>query len=267
MTDSADRKKAIVPPLFQYRNTHCCSLLLLSGIADSVAAGGKKSGAAQATLVFVPCGCTFSVSTEQTLEKYSQIEFALEQLWGTLSDKDIAAFQSALHEPFTIVASPDLLSLYHLTLRAQKSDGDKSFPYLMLALLSRLQQLKAVQSTQQRATTHQENLVEQAQAIIAREYAEKITLSNTARELFVNPSYLSILFKRITGTAFCQYVANYRIERAKSLLSETNELVSDIALSTGFATTAYFVTTFGEHCGMTPTAYRKQNRRPYTPLP
>lgn len=266
MTHYVDHAISAGSALKSHDAQHSCSLHLFCGINGYLTVSGRKFDIAQTTLFFVPDRCAYSVYTEQSCEKCSRIDFMVNDLFAVLSAESITSLQMKFETPFAIMPSPDLLSLYQLAMRAQQADATESFPYLMIALLSELIRQKSVSTTKQQTITHQENLVDQAKTIIARDYAEKITLNSIARELFVNPSYLSVLFKRIVGTTFCQYVTAYRIERAKLLLCETNELVADIALVTGFGTTAYFVTTFGEHCGVTPTAYRKQNRHLYSAL-
>jgi len=53
------------------------------------------------------------------------------------------------------------------------------------------------------------------------------------------------------------YLTDIRLKRAKHLLRETNNPMSEIADATGFSTPAYFTTFFKQHTGKTPSEYRK----------
>ncbi|MCY7359209.1 MAG: substrate-binding domain-containing protein [Rudanella sp.] len=53
------------------------------------------------------------------------------------------------------------------------------------------------------------------------------------------------------------YLTQIRLKRAKHLLRETNNPMSEIADATGFSSPAYFTTFFKQHTGKTPSEYRK----------
>lgn len=56
------------------------------------------------------------------------------------------------------------------------------------------------------------------------------------------------------------YLIHYRIEQAKRLLTQTEASVTEIAFQAGFQSSAYFTKTFRTLQGMTPTAFRQQNK-------
>lgn len=111
--------------------------------------------------------------------------------------------------------------------------------------------------------TRQENpgsssrlLVEQAKTIIHNEYASDLTLQTVAAQLFVNPSYLSTVFHQVSGMTFRSYLKTVRLQHTCRLLTQTNHLITDIAMQTGFNSTAYLISSFRKEYGMTPNAYR-----------
>lgn len=108
--------------------------------------------------------------------------------------------------------------------------------------------------------SHARQLVEQAQQIICREYAGELTLQAVAGELFVNPCYLSTIFRQMTGCTFRSYLKTIRLQHAKQLLTQTNYLITDIAMQTGFNSAAYLISSFRQAFGITPSAYRSQQR-------
>lgn len=63
-------------------------------------------------------------------------------------------------------------------------------------------------------------------------------------------------FSAAFGTTPHQYLIEQRIERAKMLLSTTQDSVTDISATLGFSSPSHFATTFKQRIGVTPTAYR-----------
>jgi len=74
----------------------------------------------------------------------------------------------------------------------------------------------------------------------------------------ISESYLRRLFLDTYKTSPKQYILEMRAQKAKQLLSETRDSVSDIAPACGFASIHHFCRTFKEITGLTPTAYRNQ---------
>ena len=83
-----------------------------------------------------------------------------------------------------------------------------------------------------------------------------LTLKTQAELLNVNPSYLSTLFKKETGSTLTEYVNRKRIEHAIFLLNSTDMQIQLIAQYCGFPDVNYFTKTFKKHVGKTPKEYR-----------
>ena len=72
---------------------------------------------------------------------------------------------------------------------------------------------------------------------------------------------LSQVLNKGLSKNFYQYVNEFRIEEVKSLLKDPNHnksTILDIALSSGFKSKSSFNSLFKQHCGMTPSQYRKK---------
>ena len=109
--------------------------------------------------------------------------------------------------------------------------------------------------------THAQVLADQVQDIIRTEYMNDLTLRSVAARLFVNPCYLSTIFHQTSGTTFRAYLRDVRLEHTCRLLVETNHMITDIAMQTGFSSTAYLISSFRKAYGMTPNAYRVRQSR------
>jgi YesN/AraC family two-component response regulator len=57
---------------------------------------------------------------------------------------------------------------------------------------------------------------------------EEIALSPLADIVDMNPSYLSVLFKKEVGTSLNEYIQRAKVEEAKNLLTLTNYSSTDI---------------------------------------
>lgn len=96
-----------------------------------------------------------------------------------------------------------------------------------------------------------------AKKYIAAHYGEKILLKDIAEQVYLNPIYFSICFKRTTGVNFVDYLNEYRIERAKEQLKSVKYSISQIAQNVGFSNIRYFTKIFKRYVGLTPATYRK----------
>lgn len=76
--------------------------------------------------------------------------------------------------------------------------------------------------------------------------------------LNIERTYLYRLFKDITGSSPQEYLLDYRIRRACTLLKETGLPVNDIARSVGYDDALYFSRLFKQRKGRTPTQYRRE---------
>ncbi|WP_353805419.1 helix-turn-helix domain-containing protein, partial [Acinetobacter baumannii] len=92
------------------------------------------------------------------------------------------------------------------------------------------------------------------------QYIEKnirrtISLSKVAQEVFLSPSYLSRIFKKVLDVNFIDYVNNRKIAIASEKLALTKLPVNYIANQIGFSQTSYFTKIFKQRTGLTPSEY------------
>lgn len=94
---------------------------------------------------------------------------------------------------------------------------------------------------------------------INENYYKKITLEQVAKQFYISPSYLSRIFKRLTGFHFREYIQVVRIREAQKRLVNSTDSVQFISEQTGFEHIAHFNKIFKKMCGTTPLRYRKNN--------
>ncbi|GAA0137733.1 hypothetical protein YSY43_45740 [Paenibacillus sp. YSY-4.3] len=93
---------------------------------------------------------------------------------------------------------------------------------------------------------------------IHQNYHQNIYLQQFASEHHVSIGYLSRLFKAQTGQSFSDYLATYRMEKAKEFLVGGIERIQDVCHMVGYEDVKYFSHLFKRTVGVTPTEYQKQ---------
>lgn len=100
-------------------------------------------------------------------------------------------------------------------------------------------------------------IIKKALNIIHNEYASDINRSSIANRIFVSSAYFSHLFKKETGKTFSQYLNEYRLSCACSLLRSSTQSIQSIAKAVGFTNYPYFCSQFKKHYGQTCIQYRE----------
>jgi len=100
--------------------------------------------------------------------------------------------------------------------------------------------------------------VQKAVEYIHSSYATGITVSDIAHYVSLNRSYLSTLFQKVLEVSPQDYLAFYRMSRAKERLVQTTDTIAAIAQSCGYADPQVFSRAFKQQVGMTPASYRRQ---------
>lgn len=99
-------------------------------------------------------------------------------------------------------------------------------------------------------------VIQKAKEYIHNNYQDNLSLNDVAAHVFLNGNYFSTLFKQKTGITFRDYLRNYRIEKAKQLLSTTHLKIYEVGLQVGYNEQSHFVRAFKSVTGQTPGEYR-----------
>ena len=103
--------------------------------------------------------------------------------------------------------------------------------------------------------------IRKAMDYIQSNFNEKISLSDMAASVGMNPKYFCSYFKKHTLTTPVTYLTMLRIRHAKALLQEKQLSVLEVALSCGFDNVSFFIRQFKAVTGQTPGQYRKTTYR------
>lgn len=108
---------------------------------------------------------------------------------------------------------------------------------------------------------HDDEVVSLVQSWVRAHISESITLARLAEVADQSERQLRRRFTEATGESPVQYVVKVRLEEARALLRETNLSVTEIAMTAGFGSLAYFTRTFRKATGLSAGEYRQMVRK------
>lgn len=91
-------------------------------------------------------------------------------------------------------------------------------------------------------------------------FGENISIEQLAADCHLSKYYYIKIFKAYMGQTPYDYLLNYRLQMAQSMLLSTEKLVESIANECGFSESKNFIACFKKKAGITPLQFRKQNR-------
>ncbi|WP_391573156.1 helix-turn-helix domain-containing protein [Cohnella sp.] len=103
---------------------------------------------------------------------------------------------------------------------------------------------------------HNHQVIYLLKQYIADHIDQDLSLNQLARIVYLNPAYLSRLYKQATGVGLVDYINDVRLKKAKQSLLETNVKINEISRSVGFESPTYFARLFKRKEGMTPQEFR-----------
>jgi len=101
-------------------------------------------------------------------------------------------------------------------------------------------------------------IAEKAIGFIKANVFSKITVTEVADEVQLNPKYLNTLFKQVTGESISKYIIWCKLEKAACLLKDPNMKVNEVCDKLGYLNLDYFRDIFTRHYGVTPSEYKKR---------
>jgi AraC family L-rhamnose operon regulatory protein RhaS len=129
---------------------------------------------------------------------------------------------------------------------------------LLRAILVELKRIIAGEVVEAGRHTRAEQQVQMLIAGLPASCDQPWTLAGMAEACGIQRTQLGKLFQKLTGGTPMEYLFRIRMERAKTLLRETDMKIIDIALDCGYGTSQYFANTFKQATGATPSSYRKK---------
>ncbi|MDR2785161.1 MAG: helix-turn-helix transcriptional regulator [Treponema sp.] len=113
----------------------------------------------------------------------------------------------------------------------------------------------------EKITVNREDLpIKRMLGFIQKNFREKITLDDIAKEGMVCRSKCCRLFKQTLRISVFDYLLNFRIRQSLALLRNEDMSISETALASGFSAVSYYGEIFKRLLGMSPGEYRRKFR-------
>lgn len=236
--------------------------LLFFGVRDAVITEEYRREHAR------PCGVSSVVGNYRRLLTNvctGTLPQALRQAEHIVSDLVAPSFSMEAFRALS-VAFGDLLSMhetvYGLSLPAPQADDLLTLAHYRAYMRDSLRALfRQLEGRQRYSPTILMTL-----SCIRQNFTRELSLAQLSEYAYANPSTLSSEFNAEVGVSLTEYVAQLRVERAKTLLASTGSTVAQVARQSGFSGEKYFRELFKRQTGMTPQAYRAAHGAGQSPV-
>ncbi len=102
-----------------------------------------------------------------------------------------------------------------------------------------------------------QNAISILRRYIREHISEELGRNELASLVYLNPDYLSHIFRERTGVSLIDYITAERMKKARELLVSTDLSIRDVALAVGYSNISYFSRQFKRSQGKTPLEFRK----------
>jgi len=147
-----------------------------------------------------------------------------------------------------------------LTFDDMKNLGRGVTSILKKGLFSANETLSHIETALRRSGTlgsEAQRVVRKAMAYLHEHYMEPISLEDAAHYVSMSKEYLARCFRQEMGITLVTYLNRYRVNQAKAMLEKGERNLTEIALETGFSSSAYFSRVFRQEVGMSPRDYKR----------
>jgi AraC-like DNA-binding protein len=104
--------------------------------------------------------------------------------------------------------------------------------------------------------------VEDCKRYISQNLFRKVSLTDIAKALQLNASYLSKIFSKSEGMTISDFIQREKINAAKNMLKYSDRSIYEVSEYLQFSTHSYFTSIFKKLTDMTPQEYRSKNHPP-----
>ena len=120
-----------------------------------------------------------------------------------------------------------------------------------------IEQVMDVACPQWREEAEQVKIIREIHDHLTEHMEQRVTIEELAHRYLINPTTLKTVFKQVYGSSLAAHMKEHRMEKAASLLRETDMSVAEIAGQVGYESQSKFTAAFKEQFGQLPTAYRR----------
>lgn len=126
----------------------------------------------------------------------------------------------------------------------------------VVTLLLRLMEHNFKKGIREKKYKHQ-NLIKLIKDFFMENYCNDFCLEDLAKMANYSPYYFIKIFKDNTGKTPFEYFIDIKIEKAKEMLTKSNNTITEICFTCGFKNRTHFSKVFKKKVGVSPLQYRK----------
>lgn len=178
-----------------------------------------------------------------------------------IDDRVKAGFLSPEKPIYHVGFSNEILALYeeaYKTAQEEAAYSQQTLAGIVNHLIGTMYSLER-NSVLNKNTQHVD-LINKGRLRIRETLEEAVSIQDISQELGISYSSFRKLFKEYTGMAPAMYQQSLRLQRAKELLSTTDESIKEIAYRLNFESPDYFSAKFKNQTGMKPSDFRNMTR-------
>lgn len=213
------------------------------------------------------------------INNYDNIEF--EELKSILVNKEFIKTEEYINAIFTKLRCDEKLTPKQIKMKSIEiflsvynyfneskviKDLHKYFDYIINnnntlddIQIQLINMIRYIQSKLEQAEDSMSPVIIKLLDYIEENYKYDLNLKEISDKLNINSIYLGQLFQREIGILFSDYLNNFRINKAKKLLLDTNLKASEIGMLVGYRNKNYFYRKFKSIAGLTPSEWKKIN--------
>ena len=120
-----------------------------------------------------------------------------------------------------------------------------------------IEQVMDVACPQWREEAEQVKIIREIHDHLTEHMEQRVTIEELAHRYLINPTTLKTVFKQVYGNSLAAHMKEHRMEKAASLLRETELSVAEIAGQVGYGSQSKFTAAFKEQFGQLPKEYRR----------
>jgi len=194
---------------------------------------------------------TLVVDTLKTIEQWVGDQYYLLEHFASLWLKLVS-------EKVNLECPEIEIGLLDTGFSAECLESDRLRLYYQLVAVSILETgiSQFIQASRASSYTINHQIVYNLQSYLREHFREKINMSEITKQFPVSRSYLSTLFKQVTGTTISNYLTEIRMEEAKRMLLNPDYKVFEISNYVGYENGEHFTKLFKEYYSITPREYR-----------
>lgn len=241
-------------------------IYLVSGELTYSINDGKRERLSPGNLLFIPAGIKYALKSKYMRAVVVSFDFTADY---AASGEWIAPVSASEFKPElchkediapvfeNVLLLPDVEAERDTFIRMSNIFTSKEGYYLSeLSAMLKLVLIKIAEHSDENALPS--SMVENLDGYIRENIHDEISNTELGAIFGYHPFYISKMLKDKKGITLHQYVIQYRIKYALSMLRYTDKSIADIADETGFTDASYFTKSFKAQFGMTPKEYRNQ---------